>query len=168
MGGFIGCPQEVKDYLMHNSRQFMYTASFTPSVAATILTALRIMRREQPELVDQCRANASWMRTELERMGFNCLASNTAVVPIVIGPVEQMLWFNKRIYEEGVFANPVLPPQCPPMLAWCGLRTWRRTNEKILQEALDIFETVGNELGVIGPNKEAMADHWAQVAENII
>ena len=68
---------------------------------------------EQPELVDQCKANALWMRTELERMGFNCLASETAVVPIVIGPVEQMLWFNQRIFEEGVFANPVLPPAVP-------------------------------------------------------
>lgn len=166
MGGFIGCPQEVKDYLMHNSRQFMYTASFTPSVAATILTALRIMRRE-PELVDQCRANASWMRTELERMGFNCLESNTAVVPIVIGPVEQMLWFNKRIYEEGVFANPVLPPAVPTNA--CLVRTSYMATHKRedLQEALDIFETVGNELGVIGPNKEAMAEHWAQVAETM-
>jgi len=166
MGGFIGCPQEVKDYLMHNSRQFMYTASFTPSVAATILTALRIMRRE-PELVDQCRANASWMRTELERMGFNCLESNTAVVPIVIGPVEQMLWFNKRIYEEGVFANPVLPPAVPTNA--CLIRTsyMATHNREDLQEALDIFETVGNELGVIGPNKEAMAEHWAQVAQTM-
>jgi 8-amino-7-oxononanoate synthase len=166
MGGFIGCPQEVKDYLMHNSRQFMYTASFTPSVTATVLTALRIMRRE-PELVDQCRANASWMRTELERMGFNCLASNTAVVPIVIGPVEQMLWFNKRIYEEGVFANPVLPPAVPTNA--CLVRTSYMATHKRedLQEALDIFESVGNELGVIGPNKEAMAEHWAQVAETM-
>ena len=166
MGGFIGCPQEVKDYLMHNSRQFMYTASFTPSVAATILTALRIMRRE-PELVDQCRKNASWMRTELERMGFNCLESNTAVVPIVIGPVEQMLWFNKRIYEEGVFANPVLPPAVPTNA--CLVRTSYMATHKRedLQEALDIFEMVGNELGVIGPNKEAMAEHWAQVAETM-
>ena len=166
MGGFIGCPQEVKDYLMHNSRQFMYIASFTPSVAATILTALRIMRRE-PELVDQCRKNASWMRTELERMGFNCLESNTAVVPIVIGPVEQMLWFNKRIYEEGVFANPVLPPAVPTNA--CLVRTSYMATHKRedLQEALDIFEMVGNELGVIGPNKEAMAEHWAQVAETM-
>ncbi len=166
MGGFIGCPQEVKDYLMHNSRQFMYTASFTPSVAATVLTALRIMRRE-PELVDQCRANAAWMRGELERMGFNCLESNTAVVPIVIGPVEQMLWFNKRIYEEGVFANPVLPPAVPTNA--CLVRTSYMATHKRedLQEALDIFEMVGNELGVIGPNKEAMAAHWAQVAETM-
>ena len=151
---------------MHNSRQFMYTASFTPSVTATVLTALRIMRRE-PELVDQCRANASWMRTELERMGFNCLASNTAVVPIVIGPVEQMLWFNKRIYEEGVFANPVLPPAVPTNA--CLVRTSYMATHKRedLQEALDIFESVGNELGVIGPNKEAMAEHWAQVAETM-
>ena len=107
------------------------------------------------------------MRTELERMGFNCLESNTAVVPIVIGPVEQMLWFNKRIYEEGVFANPVLPPAVPTNA--CLVRTSYMATHKRedLQEALDIFENVGNELGVIGPNKEAMAEHWAQVAETM-
>ena len=36
-----------------------------------------------------------------------------------------------------------------------------------LQEALDIFEKVGVELGVIGPHKEAMADHWAKMAETV-
>jgi len=166
MGGFIGCPQEVKDYLMHNSRQFMYTASFTPSIAATVLTALRLMR-EQPELVDQCKENALWMRTELERMGFNCLASETAVVPIVIGPVEQMLWFNQRIFEEGVFANPVLPPAVPTNA--CLVRTsYMATHDRSeLQEALDIFERVGVELGVIGPHKEAMADHWANMSKTV-
>ncbi len=166
MGGFVGCPQDVKDYLMHNSRQFMYTASFTPSVAATVLTALRLMR-EQPELVDQCKANALWMRTELERMGFNCLASETAVVPIVIGPVEQMLWFNQRIFEEGVFANPVLPPAVPTNACLVRTSYMATHNREDLQEALDIFEKVGTELGVIGPHKEAMADHWANMAKTV-
>jgi hypothetical protein len=36
-----------------------------------------------------------------------------------------------------------------------------------LQEALDIFEVVGNELGAIGPNKEVMADHWAKMSETV-
>ena len=166
MGGFIGCPQDVKDYLMHNSRQFMYTASFTPSVAATVLAALRIMRA-QPELVEQCKENAIWMRTELERMGFNCLASETAVVPIVIGPVEQMLWFNQRIFEEGVFANPVLPPAVPTNACLVRTSYMATHNRTDLQEALDIFERVGTELGVIGPHKEAMADHWASMAKTV-
>jgi 8-amino-7-oxononanoate synthase len=166
MGGFLGCPQTVKDYLMHHSRQYMYTASFTPSVAATVLAALRIMRT-QPELIDQVRANAGWMRTELEKMGFNCLASDTAVVPIVIGPIEQMLWFNKRIYEEGIFANPVLPPAVPTN--GCLIRTSYMATHKRedLQEALDIFARVGEEVGVIGPNKELMADHWKEMAEQM-
>ena len=143
-------PSDVKDYLMHNSRRHVHR-QLTPSVFTP--SRLRIMRA-QPELVDQCRDNAIWMRTELEKMGFNCLESNTAVVPIVIGPVEQMLWFNKRIFEEGVFANPVLPPAVPTNA--CLVRTSYMATHKRedLQEALDIFEAVGNELGVIGPTKK--------------
>lgn len=164
MGGFLAGPQSVKDYLMHHSRQFMYTASFTPSVAATILASLRVMKA-QPELVDKVRANARWMRDELERMGFECLHSDTAVVPIVVGSVEKLLCFNERIYEEGIFANPVLPPAVPTNA--CLVRTsYMATHERAdLQEALDIFERVGNELGIIGPRKEEMAEHWRNISE---
>ena len=166
MGGFVGCPQSVKDYLMHHSRQFMYTASFTPSVAATVLAALRILRR-QPDLPAQVLASAAWMRGELERMGYNCLQSATAVVPIVIGPVEQMLWFNRRIYEEGIFANPVLPPAVPTNA--CLIRTsYMATHDRTeLQQALDIFEKVGHEVGVIGPQRDAMREHWAEMARQM-
>ena len=138
MGGFLAGPQSVKDFLMHHSRQLMYTASFTPSVAATVLASLRIIRA-QPELVEAVRANARWMRTELEGMGYNCLHSDSAVVPVVIGPVEQMLVFNQRIFEEGIFANPVLPPAVPTNA--CLVRTsYMATHDrKDLQEALDIF-----------------------------
>lgn len=166
MGGFIGCPTAVKDYLMHHSRQLMYTASFTPSVAATVLAALRILR-EQPELVDEVRGHAAWMRDELEKMGFNCLHSDTAVVPIVIGPVEQMLHFNRRIFEEGIFANPVLPPAVPTNA--CLIRTsYMATHDrKDLQEALDIFERVGTEVGVIGEKKEEMDAFWAAMKSGL-
>ncbi len=162
LGGFLAGPQAVKDYLMHHSRQLMYTASFPPSVAATVLASLRVLRRE-PELVDRVRDNALYMRRALEAMGFNCLASDTAVVPIVIGGVGQMLCFNQRIYEEGVFANPVLPPAVPQSA--CLVRTsYMATHDRaLLDEALGVFERVGRELGVIGPKKAEMADHWAQV-----
>ena len=163
MGGFLAGPQSVKDYLMHHSRQFMYTASFTPSVAATVLASLRVMKA-QPDLVDKVRANARWMRDELERMGFECLHSDTAVVPIVVGSVEKLLCFNERIYEEGIFANPVLPPAVPTNA--CLVRTsYMATHERSdLQEALDIFERVGNELGLIGPRKAEMAEHWQNIS----
>lgn len=149
MGGFIGCPTAVKDYLMHHSRQLMYTASFTPATAATVLAALRILRA-QPELVDRVRANADFMRGELTRMGFNCLESATAVVPIVIGEMDDVLWFNKRIYDEGIFANCVFYPAVPRdqgLIRTSYMATHERAD---LQEALDIFERVGRELGVIG------------------
>ncbi len=166
MGGFLAGPQSVKDYLMHHSRQFMYTASFTPSVAATVLASLRVMKR-QPELVDQVRANARYMRDELERMGYECLHSDTAVVLIVVGTVEKLLCFNERIYEEGIFANPVLPPAVPTngcLVRTSYMATHRRED---LQEALDIFQKVGDELGIIGPRKEEMAAHWQRISEQM-
>ncbi len=166
IGGFLGGPQAVVDYLMHHSRQLMYTASSPPVVVATVLAALRILR-EQPELVASVRAKAAWMRDNLQAMGFNCLDSDTAVVPIVIGSVHQMMIFNQRIYEAGIFANPVMPPAVPSSA--CLIRTsYMATHDRgTLQEALDIFERVGTELGIIGPRREAMSAHWDQIARTM-
>jgi 8-amino-7-oxononanoate synthase len=107
------------------------------------------------------------MRGELEALGFDCLKSDTAVVPIVVGPVEQLLWFNQRIFEEGIFANPVLPPAVPTnecLVRTSYMATHRRED---LEEALGIFERVGTELGVIGPKKAEMKAHWAQMRESV-
>jgi len=100
-------------------------------------------------------------------MGYNCLRSETAIVPIIIGSMDRMLWFNRRIFEEGIFANPVLPPAVPTNA--CLIRTSYMATHKRedLQEALDIFERVGTELGLIGPHCEEMTAHWEDVARTV-
>ena len=100
-------------------------------------------------------------------MGYDCLRSETAVVPIVIGPMEQMLWFNRRLFEEGVFANPVLPPAVPAdrsLIRTSYMATHTRSD---LQEALDIFERVGKELGLIGPARAQPRSQWQEIARAI-
>jgi 8-amino-7-oxononanoate synthase len=163
VGGFLAGPRAVKDYLMHTCRQFMYTASMPPPVVATVLAALRVLRAH-PELVEQTRANAAFLRAELTRMGFDCLAGEAAVVPVVIGTAERLLCFNQRIYEEGVFANPVLPPAVPKNACLVRTSTMATNRREDLQEALDIFEKVGLELGVIGPDKARWDAHWAAIS----
>jgi 8-amino-7-oxononanoate synthase len=97
-------------------------------------------------------------------MGFNCLAGEAAVVPVVIGTAERLLCFNQRLYEEGVFANPVLPPAVPKNECLVRTSTMATNRREDLQEALDIFEKVGLELGVIGPDRERWDAHWAAIS----
>ena len=143
---------------MHNSRQFMYTAT---SLLGGGHHPDRVAdRRREPEWsisAGRTRSDAHG----LERMGFNCLESNTAVVPIVIGPVEQMLWFNKRIYEE-VFANPVLPPAKPTNACLVRTSTWRTTSARTRKPGH--LRERRKRTGVIGPNK-GDGRALAQVAE---
>ncbi|MEL6342324.1 MAG: hypothetical protein AAFV53_04280, partial [Myxococcota bacterium] len=64
-------------------------------------------------------------------------------------------------------ANPVLPPAVPTNA--CLIRTSYMATHKReeLQEALDIFERVGNELGIIGSRREEMAEQWQEMAQQM-
>jgi hypothetical protein len=78
-----------------------------------------------------------------------------------------MLWFNRRIFDEGIFANPVLPPAVPAnacLIRTSYMATHRRED---LQEALDIFERVGHEVGVIGENREDLLAQFQQIAQQL-
>ncbi|HMM34390.1 MAG TPA: 8-amino-7-oxononanoate synthase, partial [Thermoanaerobaculia bacterium] len=56
----------------------------------------------------------------------------------------------KRLEEEGVFVNPVVSPACPPgraLIRTSYMATHRREH---LTRALEAFQKVGRELGLVG------------------
>ena len=70
-------------------------------------------------------------------------------MPILLGPLEKTMLFWRRLFDEGIFTNPVMPPAVPPMA--CRLRTSAmatHTAEQI-DFALDACEKIGREMGVI-------------------
>ena len=63
----------------------------------------------------------------------------TPIIPLYTNDVENTLRTSKRIYEAGVYVNPVLPPATP--VTDCLLRTsYMATHtEALLDEAMDII-----------------------------
>ena len=70
-------------------------------------------------------------------------------MPVLIGPMETTFVMWRRLFDAGVFTNPVMPPAVQP--SQCRLRTSvmaTHTSEQI-DFALEAFATIGKELGVI-------------------
>lgn len=141
LGGFMAADAQVIDYARHVSRPFIFSASIPPSNAAAALAALRLLR-EHPELPKRLAALADYMRAGLTARGIAIRESATPIIPIYTYDAMRTLRINRRLYEEGVYVNCVLPPATPQ--GECLLRTslMATHTEALLDEAMDIIARV--------------------------
>lgn len=141
LGGYMAASARVADYVRHNSRPFIFSASMTPASCACALTALRTLVAH-PELVDKLAHNAQYIREGLAKRGIPHRESTTPIIPIYTYDTFRTLGISKALYDAGVYVNPVLPPATPPNE--CLLRTscMASHDEAILDEALDIIAAV--------------------------
>lgn len=138
LGGYAVASETVIDYIRHNSRPFIFSASIPPANAAVALAALRYLRGH-PEIVDRLTALSSYMRRGLKARGVPIIESNTPIIPIYTYTAENTLMKAKRVYEKGVYVNTVLPPATAADK--CLLRTsyMATLTEELLDEAIEVF-----------------------------
>ena len=141
LGGYCVASETVIDYIRHNSRPFIFSASIPPACAAAALAALRHIR-SHPELVTRLSELSAYMRRGLRAKGVPIIESTTPIIPIYTYTVENTLEKARRLYDAGVYVNPVLAPATPP--DQCLLRTsyMATLTEPLLDEAIEIFGRV--------------------------
>jgi 8-amino-7-oxononanoate synthase len=146
LGGFMAADKQVVDYIKHNSRPFIFSASIPPSSAAAALAALRVIRRE-PERVARLADLSLYMRNGLEAKGVPVRESAylTPIIPFYTYEPKATLLRAKQLYDAGVYLNPVLPPAAPT--GQCLLRTSLMASHtyELLDEAINIIGEVMNE-----------------------
>ncbi len=148
LGGFIAGDPDVISYIKHTGRSMIFSASIPPSNAAAALAALEVMRTE-PERVQQVNDNAAYMRQELHRLGFNTGNSCTPVVPIIIGDDQLCFVIWRRLFDAGLFVNPVISPGVPVGRALLRTSYMATHTKDQMDRALTIYQQVGKEFGLI-------------------
>ena len=135
---------KVCEYVRHNSRPFIFSASLTPASCATARAALKVIR-EHPEIVERLGDLAEYYRDGLAARGVPTVKAENKripIIPIYTYDAERTLLISKKLFEEGVYVNPVLPPATAP--TECLLRTslMATHTESVLDEAMDIIARV--------------------------
>jgi 8-amino-7-oxononanoate synthase len=148
LGGFIGSDAETIDYLKHHSRPLIFSASMSPSNAAAVLEALRIMTKE-PERIARLWHNTARMKEGLTRLGFNIGASQTPILPLYCHDLLVAFKLCKRLQEEAVFVNPVVSPAVAPGQELIRISLMATHTDRQIDFALDKLGKVGKELGLI-------------------
>lgn len=141
LGGYAVASRQVIEYIRHNSRPFIFSASIPPACAATALAALRHIKAH-PEIVTRLGDLSAYMRKGLKARGVPIIEATTPIIPIYTWTVENTLAKARAIYEAGVYVNPVLAPATPPDK--CLLRTsyMATLTEPLLDEAIDVFARI--------------------------
>jgi len=141
IGGCMLTSHYVADYVRHVSRPFIFSASITPSSAATALAALHKLAKEQ-ERPNRLMAMAEYFRKGLLAAGVKIIEAPTPIVPIFTYETLDTLWYGKRMFEEGVYVNPVIAPAC--VEGECLLRTTLMAThtEPVIDEAVELIAKV--------------------------
>lgn len=148
VGGFVASSKEVVNYLRFYARSHMFSTALPPAAAGALMAAIDVIQNE-PQLRQRLWTNIEYMRTNLQRMGFNLGNSETAIIPIIIGADDLLKKVSREIHRAGIFVNPVYYPAVPKKSSRLRLSLMATHTQEDLDDTLAVLERVGKKYGLI-------------------
>ena len=113
IGGFIAADESIINWLRHNSRTYIFSASNTPAATACAMEALHIIQQE-PERIEALWDVTRYALKRFREEGFEIGETESPIIPLYVRDTEKTFVATARAFDEGVFINPVIPPACAP------------------------------------------------------
>lgn len=148
VGGHVSGSQDLRNFALNRSRTWLLSGSHPPAVAAACIGAIDVLENE-PQHVRNLWKRTDYFRKAMNDLGFDTGASVTPIIPVMVGDSAKAKRLSERLYQEGVFALPIVFP----MVAKDKARIRTIMNAALSEEDLDLaigkFEIIGRELGII-------------------
>ena len=148
LGGFIAADNEVINFIKHNSRSLIFSASMTPASTATVLAAIEIMENE-PERIKHLWDISHYALKGFKAAGFDTGKSETPIIPLFIRDDIKSLQLTQMLLAEGVFVNPVVSPAVPKedcLIRYSLMATHTREQVEI---SIEKITKVAKKLGIL-------------------
>ncbi len=149
VGGLVAGRKAIVDWLRQRGRPFLFSSAMTAPDVAACIEAVNLLE-ESDELVVRLWQNATLMRQELQRLGFDTGHSQTPIIPLMLGDAQLAQSFSRRLFEHGVFAMAIGYPTVPLGKARIRVINSAAHSQADLEQALDIFAQTAKELQVLG------------------
>jgi 8-amino-7-oxononanoate synthase len=148
LGGFVVGDSKVIQFIKHNARALIFSASITPAALGAAHKALEIIQSE-PWRRERLWEITRIMNKELTAMGYHTGNTETPIIPVFINDLEKtfMLWNFLRDY--GIFTNPVIAPAVPPEDSLIRTSFTATHTDADLEFILKGFKQGGKALGLI-------------------
>ena len=113
LGGFIATDEITANYLRHNSRSYIFSASITPASTAAANAALDIMESE-PERFERLWDVTNYAMEGFRNMGCEIGNTCTPIIPLYVRDNDKTFLVTRMLLDDGIFVNPVVSPAVPP------------------------------------------------------
>jgi len=147
-GGHVTGSRDLINFAHNRSRTWLLSGSHTPSVAAACIAAIDVLESE-PQHVQTLWDNTRYFKRAMRNLGFDIGNSQTPITPVIVGESGVAKKLSVRLFEEGVFALPIVYP----MVARDKARIRTMMNAALRREDVDFatsaFEKIGKELHLV-------------------
>ncbi len=113
IGGFIAADSSIINWLRHNARSYIFSASNTPAATASAMEALHIIQQE-PERIQALWNVTRYALDKFREAGFEIGETESPIIPLYVRDTKKTFIATAKAFEAGVFINPVIPPACAP------------------------------------------------------
>jgi glycine C-acetyltransferase len=148
VGGHVSGSQNLINFAYNKSRTWLLSGSHPPAVAAACIAAIDVFETE-PQHVRRLWENTGYFKRAMKELGFNTGQSQTPITPVIVGESSVAKKLSVRLFEEGVFALPIVYP----MVARDKARIRTIMNAALtrgdMNFAIGAFEKIGKEMKII-------------------
>jgi len=148
VGGHISGSRDLANFAYNKSRTWLLSGSHPPPVAAACIAAIDVLEKE-PKHVKQLWDNTRYFKKTMKDLGFDIGSSQTPITPVVVGESAVAKKLSARLFEEGIFALPIIYPMVARDKARRRTMMNAQLTKKDLDFAVETFEKIGKELRII-------------------
>lgn len=148
VGGYVAGSQKLITWLKSQARPFLFSTSLTPGAAGAVIKAIDLMEQDAG-YVDRLWENARYFKKELQRIGFDIGQSETPITPVILGDEKLTQTFAANLITHGVYVKPIVFPTVPLGTGRVRNMPTAAHTKEMLDEAVQIYEKVGKEMGLI-------------------
>ena len=148
LGGYVAGTHSLIEFLHHRARPFLFSTSHPPAVAAACIAAIDVLM-EEPQIIERLWDNTRFFQAGLKSLGFNTGASEGPITPVIVGDGALAMKLLDQLFQKGVFAQGIAFPTVAAGKARVRTIVTATHTHDELQFALDTFDTVGHDLGIL-------------------
>ena len=147
-GGYTSGRKEIVGWLRQRSRPYLFSNSVAPVIAASSIAVLDLLERDSA-LREQLHDNAAYFRSKMTERGFDLKPGEHPIIPVMLGDAKLATTMADRLLQKGIYVIGFAFPVVPKDQARIRTQMSAGLTRDQLDQAIEAFTEVGQELGVI-------------------
>jgi len=108
-GAFLAGSADIIKWILNTARSFMYSTALPSCIIAASIAALELIENN-PQIINQLWTNRDKAAQGILAAGYDIMGSESPIIPIRTGSVENTLRIAKHLFEQGILAPAIRPP----------------------------------------------------------